>query len=374
MAKYRIVSKGNIVTIKSKLSFGEQINEREINIFERQIFRGCFRPRQEGKKTIIYTAPNVIQLTSYLKREIEKEAFYQIIAQTIEMTKRIEMNGLYMCNLMLQPELVYISERTKELFFVYQPIISRVTSGNVYAFLGDITQIAIKNSKIMKSFLTDFEMFLNDIQNYKVEHIEQYVEKKYPQVFKKIVKAETGRSGFITNDRVSYEEHYDRRHNNVDKGTILLVEEDEPETDVLSKTEEYDRETTVLQQCDEVPVLERIKTGECAEIQKSLFSIGKGTDNDFVIDNKAVSRRHAVVQIQNGDYFLIDKESTNFTYLNGSRLEKEVPYKLASNDSIRMADEEFLLIHCLQQFLKDTIRLKMQKTKEKKYHNILWRW
>ena len=342
MAKYRIVSKGNIVTIKSKLSFGEQINEREINIFERQIFRGCFRPRQEGKKTIIYTAPNVIQLTSYLKREIEKEAFYQIIAQTIEMTKRIEMNGLYMCNLMLQPELVYISERTKELFFVYQPIISRVTSGNVYAFLGDITQKAIKNSKIMKSFLTDFEMFLNDIQNYKVEHIEQYVEKKYPQVFKKIVKAETGRSGFITNDRVSYEEHYDRRHNNVDKGTILLVEEDEPETDVLSKTEEYDRETTVLQQCDEVPVLERIKTGECAEIQKSLFSIGKGTDNDFVIDNKAVSRRHAVVQIQNGDYFLIDKESTNFTYLNGSRLEKEVPYKLASNDSIRMADEEFL--------------------------------
>ena len=42
MAKYRIVSKGNIVTIKSKLSFGEQINEREINIFEQQIFRGCF--------------------------------------------------------------------------------------------------------------------------------------------------------------------------------------------------------------------------------------------------------------------------------------------------------------------------------------------
>ena len=90
-------------------------------------------------------------------------------------------------------------------------------------------------------------------------------------------------------------------------------------------------------------MLERIKTGECAEIQKSLFSIGKGTDNDFVIDNKAVSRRHAVVQIQNGDYFLIDKESTNFTYLNGSRLEKEVPYKLASNDSIRRADEEILI-------------------------------
>ena len=50
MAKYRIVSKGNIVTIKSKLSFGEQINEREINIFEQQIFRGCFRPRKEKRR------------------------------------------------------------------------------------------------------------------------------------------------------------------------------------------------------------------------------------------------------------------------------------------------------------------------------------
>ena len=44
--------------------------------------------------------------------------------------------------------------------------------------------------------MTDFEMFLNDIQNYKVEHIEQYVEKKYPQVFKKIVKAESRKKWF----------------------------------------------------------------------------------------------------------------------------------------------------------------------------------
>lgn len=76
MAKYRIVSKGNIVTIKSKLSFGEQINEREINIFEQQIFRGCFRPRQEGKKTIIYTAPDVVPLISYLKRVWMKKRFF----------------------------------------------------------------------------------------------------------------------------------------------------------------------------------------------------------------------------------------------------------------------------------------------------------
>ena len=107
MAKYRIVSKGNIVTIKSKLSFGEQINEREINVFEQQIFRGCFRPRQEGKKTIIYTAPDVVPLISYLKKGVEEETFFLLVAQTIEMTKKIEMNGLYLYNLFLQPEMLF---------------------------------------------------------------------------------------------------------------------------------------------------------------------------------------------------------------------------------------------------------------------------
>lgn len=49
---------------------------------------------------------------------------------------------------------------------------------------------------------------------------------------------------------------------------------------------------------DEVPVLERIKNRRmCRDTKKASF-YRKGTDNDFVIDNKAVSRRHAVVQIQ----------------------------------------------------------------------------
>lgn len=285
LAKYRIVSRGSLVTIKSKLSLGEQINEREINVFERQLFRGCFRPRQEGKKIIIYTAPDVIELGAYLKNGLEEDVFYQIIAQTVEMTKRIEMNGLYLHNLMLQPELVYISERTKELFFVYQPIISRTTSGNVYAFLGDITQLAIKNSKEEKEFLKAFEKFLNDTQNYKIEDIEKYIRKMYPQVFRKIVTADAGKSGFITNDRASYENHYHREED--EEGTTLLVEGDEGGTTLLVEDEEEG--TTLLQQ-EAFPIFERKNTGESVEINKNIFTIGKENESDFIVsNNKAIS-------------------------------------------------------------------------------------
>ena len=338
MAKYRIVSKGNIVTIKSKLSFGEQINEREINIFEQQIFRGCFRPRQEGKKTIIYTAPDVVPLISYLKKGVDEETFFLLAAQTIEMTKKIEMNGLYLHNLMLQPELVYISERTKELFFVYQPIISRTTSGNVYAFLGDITQLAIKNSKEEKEFLKAFEKFLNDTKNYKIEDIEKYIRKMYPQVFRKIVTADAGKSGFITNDRASYENHYHREED--EEGTTLLVEGDEGGTTLLVEDEEEG--TTLLQQ-EAFPIFERKNTGESVEINKNIFTIGKENESDFIVsNNKAISRRHAVIEKINGNYYLTDKKSTNHTYLNGEILEPERAYVLSDNDNIRIADEEFI--------------------------------
>lgn len=49
MAKYRIVSKGNIVTIKSKLSFGEQINERE-TIFLNSRFSAAVSDRGRKEK------------------------------------------------------------------------------------------------------------------------------------------------------------------------------------------------------------------------------------------------------------------------------------------------------------------------------------
>lgn len=239
---------------------------------------------------------------------------------------------------MLQPELVYISERTKELFFVYQPIISRTTSGNVYAFLGDITQLAIKNSKEEKEFLKAFEKFLNDTQNYKIEDIEKYIRKMYPQVFRKIVTADAGKSGFITNDRASYENHYHREED--EEGTTLLVEGDEGGTTLLVEDEEEG--TTLLQQ-EAFPIFERKNTGESVEINKNIFTIGKENESDFIVsNNKAISRRHAVIEKINGNYYLTDKKSTNHTYLNGEILEPERAYVLSDNDNIRIADEEFI--------------------------------
>lgn len=335
MAKYRIISRGSLVTVKSRLALGEQINERELELFGTQLFRGFFRPRQEGKRTMIYTAPDVMELGKFLRQPLDEETFYGIAAQAVEKVKQIEMNGLYIGNLILSMNMVFIRERTKEVFFIYQPLISRYMSGNIYAFVGDVMQAAIKTQGAGTDFLEEFQSFLKDTGNYRTEAIEGHIKKVCPQVYQKIVTADMGNSGFITSDRLSYEQHYQKVPDN-EFGTILLAQDEG--TTLLTE----DAGTTLLASEEKFPILTRLKTGEQIPVRQNCFLIGKDAGCDYSItDNRVISRRHAIIEKKNGVYFIVDENSTNHTYLNGQLLEGGKSYELADKMTIRMADEEF---------------------------------
>lgn len=51
------------------------------------------------------------------------------------------------------------------------------------------------------------------------------------------------------------------------------------------------------------------------------LTIGSGSDSDVRVEDKAVSRRHAVVRTARGQFFLQDLGGTHGTYLNGRRVE-----------------------------------------------------
>ncbi|MDX1663843.1 MAG: FHA domain-containing protein [Candidatus Promineifilaceae bacterium] len=55
-----------------------------------------------------------------------------------------------------------------------------------------------------------------------------------------------------------------------------------------------------------------------------------------------VSRCHADIQFSGEGVVIIDRDSTNGTYLNGYRLPPELPYPLHSGDEIRLGE---LLVH-----------------------------
>lgn len=65
-------------------------------------------------------------------------------------------------------------------------------------------------------------------------------------------------------------------------------------------------------------VIERIVT------EKKRISIGRGNDNDIVLENRGVSRRHALIEFNDNAAVLIDNESLNGTFVNSRKVSEEV--------------------------------------------------
>lgn len=108
-------------------------------------------------------------------------------------------------------------------------------------------------------------------------------------------------------------------------------------------------ETTVLManqtmnQVPTTPYLIRNKTNEKIQLNKPVFRIGKERSyvDYFVSDNTAVSRSHANFITRDGQYFVVDTNSTNHTFLNGAMLQSNQEYPIKPGDVIRLGNEDF---------------------------------
>lgn len=55
-------------------------------------------------------------------------------------------------------------------------------------------------------------------------------------------------------------------------------------------------------------------------IEKEVVSIGRAKDNDIVVENLSVSRNHARIRLENGRYSLVDLNSANGSFVNGTKI------------------------------------------------------
>jgi len=87
----------------------------------------------------------------------------------------------------------------------------------------------------------------------------------------------------------------------------------------------------------------RRRTGEEVLINKNNFVIGKDSEvvDYYISYNVNVSRKHAVINQINGNYYIKDMGTTNGTYVNGFRLEKDKETMIQDGSVIVIADEEF---------------------------------
>jgi adenylate cyclase len=84
--------------------------------------------------------------------------------------------------------------------------------------------------------------------------------------------------------------------------------------------------------------LER-SNGEKVLIRGSCF-IGRSTTSNLVLPSEKVSRRHAMIQTQGTEFWLVDLGSANGTYLNGRRVGQ--PCRLNDRDRMMIGDFQFV--------------------------------
>ncbi len=68
----------------------------------------------------------------------------------------------------------------------------------------------------------------------------------------------------------------------------------------------------------------------------SRMTIGRDKQNDFVVDDRMVSRFHLEIQQIRGSYYVQDRDSSNGTYINGKRIASGKYIKLNKGDSLRL--------------------------------------
>ena len=109
----------------------------------------------------------------------------------------------------------------------------------------------------------------------------------------------------------------------------------------------YDEEATCLlnTQCEQIHYasMYRLLTNETFLINKPVFRIGKekSYSDYFVANNNMVSRSHADIISRGERYFIVDLNSKNKTFVNGTPILAQQETEIHDGDAIRLANEEF---------------------------------
>lgn len=104
------------------------------------------------------------------------------------------------------------------------------------------------------------------------------------------------------------------------------------------------------------PYLERLgdHSIERIVINKDRFTIGRlGNMVDHVIADGTIGKLHAEIKSRDGDYYLIDLNSKNGTYINGERIASNKEHRINGSCRIKFSNFEYLFRHQTERIIQN---------------------
>ena len=75
-------------------------------------------------------------------------------------------------------------------------------------------------------------------------------------------------------------------------------------------------------------------------LNDEIISVGRDPSSVLPLPGTQISKSHARIERQGSDYFIVDLNSTNCTYVNGEKLTPASQHQLHRGDKVSIADYE----------------------------------
>jgi len=296
-------------------------------------------------------------------RSVDYRFIQKLLLRICEQLELMELNMFSPEILILDPEYIYLSNSTQEIFFVIYPGTEGDIMKNIRQLM-DYLLVHIDHSNVeeVQEIYRLYELILNNACT--IADIKKEFEHRQEEKLRKEIENEVPQES--TNEIVKWEKDAElgrerpkmRSTLEVLKTKMLsILKIDFGKRDKPKESEEYivypvyDEETcdlglTTPTICISTPVnrvvgkLKYEGDGDFRDIsiEESEVRIGKGESVDVKICHDTISRIHARVTVEDNDYYIEDLNSTNGTYLNDEMLPFRTKRKLKQNDVVKFAE------------------------------------
>lgn len=328
MSKLKVSIKKSTVTAMMKAGRKERINETELSQLARIKPCGIMHVTKTKKDSVIYTCPANINLTDRLKKAISKYDFFFMIEQIVIMVEDVYNNGLNINSVRFNMDDVYINEMTKEMYFIYFPIVGGQESADIVGFIENIIYTMTPVINEDTNYISRFMYYVRSFHGFNGNAIEKYISREERAVVNVL------KNKAVTMQQTMQQQIMQQVMQGSMDGTTVLSD------DGISVQQ--------IQQMQPVNYhfasLTRQVTGEKIELGKPSFVLGKNPEkSDYAVaDNTNISRVHAVITMRNGRYYVMDQNSTNGTFINGRIIKAGQETEILPGDCLMLANEEFI--------------------------------